>query len=77
MATMLRKNDKLERCFYVVHPLDDIPEEKFDAENLGPMQMTKSVRWSLIALRAYLIMMGALVGYHTLDLAGLFGHYLH
>lgn len=76
MATMA-KNEKIERCFYVVHPLDDVPEEKFDAENLGPMPMTRSVKWSLFALRAYLIIMGVLVGYHVLDLAGLFGHHIH
>ncbi|MEN6371331.1 MAG: hypothetical protein ABFD64_04885 [Armatimonadota bacterium] len=76
MATVV-KNDKVERCFYVVHPLDDVPEEKFDAEHLGPMPMTRSVKWSLFALRAYLILMGVLVGYHVLDLAGLFGHHIH
>lgn len=76
MTTMV-KNDQVDRCFYVVHPLDDIPEEKFDAEHLGPMPMTLSVKWSLFALRAYLILMGVLVGYHALDLAGAFGHHIH
>lgn len=76
MATIVKKN-KVDRCFYVVHPLDDIPEEKFDAEHLGPMEMTRSVRWSLFALRAYLITMGLLVGYHVLDLAGAFGRHIH
>ncbi len=76
MATMV-KNEKIDRCFYVVHPLDDTPEKKFDAEELGPMPMTLSVKWSLFALRAYLIVMGLLVGYHVIDLAGFFGHHIH
>ncbi len=68
---------KERRCFYVVHPLDDVPEEKRDAEALGPMPMTRSVKWSLLALRGYLVLMAFLVLYHVLDLAGLFGHHLH
>ena len=75
MAT-IAKNKKIERCFYVVHPLDDIPEEKLNANDLGPMTMTRSVRWSLFALRGYLVLMGVLVAYHALDLAGLFGHHI-
>jgi len=66
---------KVERSFYVVHPLDDEPEIKCNAEDLGPMPMTRSVKWSLMALRGYLILMGLLVAYHVLDLAGLFGHH--
>ena len=37
------------------------------------MPMTMSVRLSLIALRAYLILMMVLVLYHIVDLAGAFG----
>lgn len=70
------KKMKDERCFYVVHPLDDVPEEKCNAEELGPMPMTRSVKWSLLALRGYLILMGLLVAYHALDLAGIFGHHV-
>ena len=58
--------------FVVVHPLDDIPERKVDTEGLGPMAMTRSVRWSLLSLRAYLILMMLLVLYHVLGMAGLF-----
>jgi hypothetical protein len=61
-------------CYYVIHPLDDVEEQKCDAEALGPMPMTRSVKWSLLSLRAYLILMGLLVLYHVLDLAGLFHH---
>jgi hypothetical protein len=58
--------------FVVVHPLDDIPERKVDTEGLGPMLMTRSVKLSLMSLRAYLILMMLLVLYHVLGMAGLF-----
>lgn len=60
------------RTFLVVHPLDDVPEQKLDTEHLGPMRMTCTVRYSLFALRGYLLLMMALVLYHVLNLAGLF-----
>jgi len=60
--------------FVVIHPLDDLPEEKVDTEALGPMPMTMSVRVSLLSLRAYLVLMMLLVFYHVLAMAGLFGH---
>ena len=63
-----------ETRFLVVHPLDDAPERKLDAASLGPMAMTRTVRFSLMTLRGYLILMVILVGYRALDLAGLFGH---
>jgi hypothetical protein len=59
--------------FLVVHPLDDIPERKVDTQGLGPMPMTRSVKLSLLSLRAYLILMILLVFYHVLGMAGLFG----
>jgi hypothetical protein len=77
MATMIMNEREMnERCFYVVHPLDDVPEEKCNAEDLGPMPMTRTVKLSLMALRGYLILMGLLVAYHVLDLAGLFSHHV-
>jgi hypothetical protein len=72
MATM--KNEIADH-FLVIHPLDDVREEKVDTENLGPMAMTRSVRVSLLSLRAYLVLMMILVLYHVLDLAGWFGHH--
>lgn len=54
---------------YVVHPLDDVPEEKIDVERLGPMRMTPTVRVSLLVLRGYLLLMTALVVFHVLELA--------
>ncbi|HVN03037.1 MAG TPA: hypothetical protein VMT86_01400 [Bryobacteraceae bacterium] len=55
--------------FVVVHPLDDVPETKVDMEALGPMPMTRSVRLSLLSLRAYLVLMVMLVVYHVVMLA--------
>jgi hypothetical protein len=60
--------------FVVIHPLDDLPEQKVDTEGLGPMPMTMSVRISLLSLRAYLVLMMLLVFYHVLGMAGLLGH---
>jgi hypothetical protein len=55
--------------FLVVHPLDDVPETKVNTEALGPMSMTRSVRVSLMSLRAYLVLMVLLVVYHVVMLA--------
>ena len=54
--------------FVVIHPLDDLPEQKVDIESLGPMPMTTSVRLSLMTLRAYLVVMMLMVLYHVLGL---------
>lgn len=77
MATMMNpiENQELTRHFVVVHPLDDVPEEKVDTESLGPMAMTASVRISLLSLRAYLVLMMLLVFYRVVLLAGWFGHH--
>ena len=55
--------------FLVVHPLDDVYEAKVDMDALGPMPMTRSVRLSLLSLRAYLVVMILLVVYHVVVLA--------
>jgi len=77
MATMTNAIDlnKMVNHFMVIHPLDDVPEEKVDTESLGPMAMTWSVRISLVSLRAYLVSMMLLVLYHALNLAGLLGRH--
>lgn len=80
MATMARVMDLEEarkNHFVVIHPLDDLPEGKVDTERLGPMRMTKSVRLSLLSLRAYLVTMVLLVVYHVVDLAGAFARHGH
>ncbi|HLH07565.1 MAG TPA: hypothetical protein VKW78_10030 [Terriglobales bacterium] len=63
-----------ENHFVVVHPLDDVPEEKIDTSRLGPMPMTPSVKYSLFALRGYLVLMMLMVFYHVIDLAGFIHH---
>jgi len=77
MATMTNpiELNEVANHFVVVHPLDDVPEEKVDTDSLGPMTMTMSVRISLLSLRAYLVLMMLLVFYHVFVLAGLFGHH--
>ncbi len=59
----------------VVHPLFDKPEQKRSAEGLGPMKMSPSVRWMLLSLRAYLVLMFGLLAYHVLQLAGHLAHH--
>jgi len=81
MATMASPMDletRLEKRkdhFVVVHPLDDVLETKVNMDALGPMPMTRSVRLSLLSLRAYLVLMMLLVFYRVFVLAGLFGHH--
>jgi hypothetical protein len=77
MATMtteiLRHGyDEAMNRYVIVHPLDDLPEEKVDTDNLGRMAITGAVKWSLLSLRAYLIAMTVLVLYHVLQLAKVF-----
>ena len=62
-------NEIPENYFVVVHPLDDLPENKVETSGLGPIPMTFSVKVSLMALRGYLILMMLLVLYHVIDLA--------
>ncbi len=77
MATTINAMDLEELKkdhFVVVHPLDDLPEEKVDTASLGPMPMTLSVRLSLLSLRGYLILMFGLVVYHVIRMAGALVH---
>ena len=60
--------------FVVIHPLDDLPEEKVNTDALCAMPMKLSVRLSLLSLRGYLILMFLLVVYHVVGLTGAFGH---
>jgi hypothetical protein len=63
------RNETRKDHFVVVHPLDDVQETKVDTEALGPMPMTRTVRLSLMSLRAYLILMVLMVVYHVVMLA--------
>ncbi|MGB8028864.1 MAG: hypothetical protein WCF30_04285 [Terracidiphilus sp.] len=69
MATI--QNSYAPEYFHVIHPLDDVPEQKCSSEGLGHIAMTPAVRISLAALRGYLIVMSAMLLYHVLDLAGI------
>lgn len=61
---------------YVIHPLDDVPEEKRSGEGLGQIHMSGAVKASLVSLRVYLLLIMILAVYHVLDLTGLFGHHV-
>jgi hypothetical protein len=68
MSTM-RITPEMNR-FVVIHPLDDVAEQKCSSEGLGHIRMTHGVRISLRILRGYLVLMTLMLGYHVLDLAG-------
>ena len=68
MATM--QNSRNPEHFHVVHPLNDVPEQKCSSEGLGHIAVTPAVRISLAVLRGYLIVMTLMLAYHVLDLAG-------
>ena len=73
MATLMTD----ARDLHVVHPLDDIAEEKCSPVGLGRMPLSGSVKVSLYALQGYLVLIGLAVGYRVLTLAGVFGHHIH
>jgi hypothetical protein len=66
-----------EDQFVVIHPLDDVREEKVDTASLGRMSMTISAKVSLMALRGYLVLMMLLVLYHVIDLSRALGQSMH
>ena len=69
MATMNMTPTVTE--FRVVHPLDDVHEQKCSTDGLGKIKMMRPVRISLGILRAYMLLMALMLGYHVLDLSGL------
>ena len=69
MATMGVSPDM--NGFRVIHPLDDVPEQKCSTVGLGKIRMTRAAGLSLGILRAYLILMTLMLGYHVIDLSGL------
>jgi hypothetical protein len=48
----------------VIHPLDDVPEQKLYREDLGSM---RTVQISLLLLRGYLVAMVLLVAWRVLS----------
>ena len=57
------------QVYYVVHPLDDEPEQKCDPATLGPLKLSRSERFVLVALQGYLVFMAGLAIYRMVDLA--------
>ena len=57
--------------YKVIHPLNDVAEEKCSDEHLGTIQMSRSVKISLFVLRAYLIGIVGLAIYRFLAVSGL------
>jgi hypothetical protein len=54
----------------VVHPLDDFAEPKrFLPDDTGRMEMSRTVKWALGALRAYLVLITVLVAIRVVQLA--------
>ena len=45
----------------IIHPLDDVPEQKLYRADLGRMRMTPTVRNALLMLQLYLACMSALL----------------
>jgi hypothetical protein len=50
----------------VVHPLDDLPEQRLYRADLGRIRMTRTVRAALWALQAYLGCMVLLLSWRLL-----------
>jgi len=75
MATFMNDieiSESQNEMYELVHPLYDAPEVKRSA--VGLMAMATGVKFSLIVMRAYLIVMILLVFYSVLHQAGVFGH---
>lgn len=72
MATLM--HDDETEALLVIHPLDDVAEEKCNPDLLPKLHLTLGGKIALIALRSYLIVMLLLVLYRVVDLAGVFGH---
>jgi len=71
MATLATQRITNETPLYVIHPLDDVHEQKCTSEGLGLMHLTPTVRIALTILRVYLIAMTLIILYRTLTLAHL------
>jgi hypothetical protein len=71
MATLATRPTPNDTTLYVIHPLDDIQEQKCTSEGLGLMHLTPTVRIALTTLRVYLIAMTLIILYRTLALAHL------
>ena len=80
MTELLKRNSSPrsgDEVYYVIHPLDDEPEEKRDPATLGPMRLSRFEKFALYALQGYLVVMVGLAAYRVADLAGFLPHTLH
>ena len=68
-------NHTNEEEMYVLHPLDDVQEQKRSSEGLGLIELSPTVRWSLRVLRVYLIAMTGVLLYRVGEVAQVFGHH--
>jgi len=76
MAVLLmNSHDPKPSGFHVIHPLDDVAEQKRSPDALGAMKMSRSVKYALFALRGYLALMGIMVAYRLLTLAAAAAHH--
>ena len=57
------------QVYYVIHPLDDEPEEKCDPSKLGPLKLSRGERFALYVMQGYLVVMLMLAIYRIVDLA--------
>lgn len=77
MAALATQPIQHDHNLYVIHPLDDVHEQKCSTEGLGLMHLTPTVRFSLGALRVYLIAITCIILYRTLTLAHVFTPHAH
>jgi hypothetical protein len=77
MATLATQPTPNDTPLYVIHPLDDVHEQKCTSEGLGLMHLTPTVRIALTTLRVYLIAMTLIILYRTLTLAHFFAPHAH
>lgn len=67
---MVNRNlDTDQTLYYVVHPLDDLPEKKRTMDGLAPVSLKRGTQWALLALRVYVIAMGLLIAHHAVAMA--------
>jgi hypothetical protein len=73
LATTTTQSDRLVddgKQLYVIHPLDDLPEEKCSPDGLTTMRLSTPQKAVLLALRSYIAVMIVLVAIKMMTLAG-------
>jgi len=68
---MLFKKIPNGEVYYVIHPLDDPNrEQKVNIDDLGPINMTLSIKLILLVVRVYVILMLSLVVFSVVQYCG-------